>query len=870
MRDTATNHDRARKFLAWNPDTCREYIFRWYPWTGEIKPPERIHRVMFLIYVQLAVVALAARPPGHVHPSALPLDAKVHDNGDVSVLMNGEPYFESEGLFFRHNGALYLPRGSPIPSKASQPGQRKQLILERIQRDLKGFDAMGTYTETVIDWSLDTTRVSTGVKVYQGGWIVFSQRFPFGLNLTSTGDENQIISSFPSFRLPENNSVDSRGFVGYKGNMMGYHYRLGPWTSAADKDKGLPDGLDGTGPLIVFEPGAPQPPTVVISPKSAFMATNQVVDNSSHLLGSRSPSSYLRYGIMGRVRELPLNFQAEIILCPDLGINRAMYNWGNLLLRTYDKDRAPPKLDLSLTHMGFATDNGAWYYYQTEEGLSYQDTLMAVKEYSERVGVKYRYLQIDSWWYYQDKESWGAHGVLNWTARPDVFPNGLDFVFNATSWPYVAHNRFWSNKTDYAIQNGGQFRFCMDDKKATPIDPGFWMYLFAYAKKWGVHVYEQDWLFAQFEENHCTLDSVTTAREWLVQMGEAATAHGINIQYCMSWPRHALQSVEIQSVTQARASDDYHPGNDQWRIGVTSIFAHAIGLAPLKDTFWSNSTLRGRYGDDREIAPRLQAAVATLSTGNVSPSDKINWTNVDIVQRCVDSNGKILAPDTPAKILDQAILSGALDPGSKLGEVWASCSEISGFCFPQILNADSPPTTLSFEDVLDTFNYMYRHPGHHSIDDVNTRYHTFLAVDTAAVSLGEPPMKTLQYVSKESPLKLSATNKTDFQLWALSPVLPNEWSFLGEIADKWVPASSRRFSNLVADASGISVTASGGPGETIEVWAVFVGLHEGSDYAEDRQDFASTNGKNIAHCSCTMSNSGTVRISLPMCECLAF
>jgi hypothetical protein len=31
---------------------------------------------------------------------------------------------------------------------------------------------------------------------------------------------------------------------------------------------------------------------------------------------------------------------------------------------------------------------------------------------------------------------------MNWTAMPSIFPDGIDFVFNATEWPIVAHNRW--------------------------------------------------------------------------------------------------------------------------------------------------------------------------------------------------------------------------------------------------------------------------------------------------------------------------------------------------------------------------------------------------------------------------------------------
>ena len=44
---------------------------------------------------------------------------------------------------------------------------------------------------------------------------------------------------------------------------------------------------------------------------------------------------------------------------------------------------------------------------------------------------------------------------------------------------------------------------------------------------------------------------------------------------------------------QGRVTDDYQPGNDQWKIGVTSIFAHALGVAPYKDNHWTTTNQTG-------------------------------------------------------------------------------------------------------------------------------------------------------------------------------------------------------------------------------------------------------------------------------------
>ena len=35
---------------------------------------------------------------------------------------------------------------------------------------------------------------------------------------------------------------------------------------------------------------------------------------------------------------------------------------------------------------------------------------------------------------------------------PSVFPNGIQMVVAKTGWPIVAHNRYWSKDTDYAMQ----------------------------------------------------------------------------------------------------------------------------------------------------------------------------------------------------------------------------------------------------------------------------------------------------------------------------------------------------------------------------------------------------------------------------------
>ena len=48
-----------------------------------------------------------------------------------------------------------------------------------------------------------------------------------------------------------------------------------------------------------------------------------------------------------------------------------------------------------------------------------------------------RYILLDSWWYYQGV----GGGVTEWIGRPDIFPQGNDYLRNKTGWPIMGHNR---------------------------------------------------------------------------------------------------------------------------------------------------------------------------------------------------------------------------------------------------------------------------------------------------------------------------------------------------------------------------------------------------------------------------------------------
>jgi hypothetical protein len=256
-----------------------------------------------------------------------------------------------------------------------------------------------------------------------------------------------------------------------------------------------------------------------------------------------------------------------------------------------------------------------------------------------------------------------------------------------------------------------------------------------------------------------------------------------------------MQSIELQAVTQARASDDYHPGNNQWKIGLSSMFAHAIGVKPTKDNFWSTRAERGRYGNDTETRNRMQSLVSTLSTGPVAPSDDIGGSDVDLIMRSCRKDGKLLQPDRPAvlsqrTILARAGLTDSSDDGE--GEVWVTLSTISDLKWHYVVAIDSKARNFTADDLAGNENVVTEM---RAWESNNTK--TIIAFDST------------------KPIQLPDTDEYNFNFWTAAPVLSNGFVFMGEAETKWVAVSQDRFSELVVYPDMFYVTAEGYPGEEI-------------------------------------------------------
>lgn len=678
--------------------------------------------------------------------------------GSYSVIVNRQEWFHSVETYIRHMGRDY----------SSSDGS-----LHILKSNTKtGQDTLGSYTNVLLEWQVPSgPRFDTSIRIYKDipSVALFEQCFPDGANDTAT-DPQGIISSFPALRPSWTQAKGVTIWADSKGPA--------PWPGTVPPIDGtLSGGIGGTGPLVVFNEDLSE--SVVMSAFSNIMAHAQTFSDNT-----------MRFGVIGSATFVPPGFCVTTILSVGKGVNSAMESWGDVLLKWHQKARYGYKRDLANQYLGYSTDNGAYYYYHTEAGKNYEETIIDVRADAEHRGLPYKYVLLDSWWYYQGCDN--GCGVVAWDARPDIFPDGLSGLQSKTRWPYQLHNKYWDAKTTYAKQNGGRFEFvCDGDAMCLPVEQAFWNELIANKSAAGMFMYEQDWQWIQFNRTKQLHEDPTLGHMWMMQMNTAAATHNVTMQLCMTYSRQVLQSVEMAQVTNIRASGDYQPGNGDWDTAKDAIYYHAIGTAPSKDTYWSTAFQPGnpRYGNATEPHSRLQSVAASLTTGPIAVSDKIGSANASIILRACDASGRLLTPDRPATYVDEMFLQKAFAKGGPNGHLWSTYASVGATQFQYLLGID---LLNAYSHRLDSFSHS--------------------ATRLVATEIDS---ETIQEVSAHGSFDFPQCGQADFKLVLISPIL-HGYALLGE-PDKWVSVSSQRFSDLHFSDGEARVSVQGEVGESVVV-----------------------------------------------------
>ena len=260
----------------------------------------------------------------------------------------------------------------------------------------------------------------------------------------------------------------------------------------------------------------------------------------------------------------------------------------------------------------------------------------------------------------------------------------------------------------------------------------------------------------------------------------------------MATSRHLFASLKYRAVTQIRVSNDGMPDDTEWRqwqIGESAVLAFALGIIPFKDNFWTtaeqcdNPYYAGHCTEPNTV---LESAVATFSAGAVAPGDGVGQSNVSLIFRSINAEGRLLKPSRPMGSLDQWYAANAFTPGGIGYQLQSTYTELQGLRWHYTLAVNHSADLVVTRAAL-----------HLDLDPVGGRYWEYRSV------MGVDDWGTLTPFKDDH--TIPASRLPSFTITHLVPVLdPSPLLLIGE-KDRWVKVSANRI--VALDVTDTAVTA---------------------------------------------------------------
>ncbi|MFX1413219.1 MAG: hypothetical protein ACFFA2_05200 [Promethearchaeota archaeon] len=504
--------------------------------------------------------------------------------------------------------------------------------------EIDGNDRLGAFKSINAEFRLKDEDLffEISIKNYiQEKFIIFELNVPKGLENDFSDKKSKLITSFPSFI----NKSPHTKILTFRNTKFCPPSRKFDSTSA---------------PVLLYDVDLN---CFTLCPLDGFLNT----------LISKDKHNRINCGIQGEIKELPKNFSQKFILLFSKGINHSLEHLGDILLKFHDSKRKNLYANVVTSYLGYWTDNGGYYYYKTEKGMNYEDTMMVIKEYFVKNNIPIKYYNFDSWWYLKHTNKFfttlfrfivrlaggGLYGnTLLWEVDPTNFTTNLKTFHRKFQIPITAHNRRWDSRSPYV----DKYKFETYKNHAVPLKKEFWQWLMTHARESGIVVYEQDWIKNQIASMPILRQKFNAQENWLNNMATAAKENEIDVFYCMQTPGILLYSIKHSNVNISRCSEDY---NHRWPLTYryvhstqTNILFNAVGINSHPDVFRSRTIENVRLRPFGEKYPNFKCLYQILNGGVVAPGDKKENVNWALLKRTCRDDGLLLKPDKSLTVND--------------------------------------------------------------------------------------------------------------------------------------------------------------------------------------------------------------------------
>lgn len=386
------------------------------------------------------------------------------------------------------------------------------------------------------------------------------------------------------------------------------------------------------------------------------------------------------WGWHGDLDAVPEGFTTTLGVYEGPSITGLFERWADDLGRGDAAPAGPePERWPLLSHLSYWTDNGAAYWYRTEPGLDLGATIEAKLAELDDLGVVIGSVELDSWFYPHETsrpvtevgypEDVPPTGMMEWTARPDVLPDGVEGLADRLGRPPLTlHARHITTSSPYVDEDpdGWWVEFV-----AHPKDPTFFRRWLDDAVRWGATCVEQDWMLLTFWGVQALRAAPGRLVEWQRTLDDEARARDLSLLWCMATPGDYLASAELDQVIALRTCDDYRFAEDpallwRWYLTVNRL-AVALGKPAFKDCFFTMSD-PGPTEIDGDPHAEAESLLAALSAGPVGIGDRIGRTDPTIVARLCRPDGVLVKPDRPLALTDRSWFATAADPEPTFAE----------------------------------------------------------------------------------------------------------------------------------------------------------------------------------------------------------
>ena len=276
----------------------------------------------------------------------------------------------------------------------------------------------------------------------------------------------------------------------------------------------------------------------------------------------------------------------------------------------------------------------------------------------------------------------------------------------------------------------------------------------------------------------------------------------------MNLPSTVMATSSLQAVTQSRGSKDHtrDPLSYTWRIGISGLLLHSLGLFGSVDNIFTGKTQPGCSGgfNCTEPSPEYEVVLAVLAGGPVGIGDGPYNANADLIAMACTRTGQLLRPSKPLTVTDKALLS-TFDTLDELN-LWSAFSTVANFHWHFLLNTFSAvPVNVSASDLVveggdDRKNNgaNRKRSGLYEDDQPQVLYvaytHRPWVSSNAALQLTLLGGDRQLYMPALPQSKSNPREKV-YSLHVVAPVFASGWVLLGELG-KVAAVSEQRFKSI--------------------------------------------------------------------------